>query len=321
MKKIIIDTDPGHDDALAIMLAVKSDMFEIKAITSVAGNSTIENTTRNARYILELLDRKDIPVYSGAGKPLERELIKAVVHGTAGLEGADPKMEPNLTGNASDKIIELVQKNPGEIIIVALGPLTNIALAIKKDPETMRRIKEIVIMGGAIRVPGNKNRVGEFNFFVDPEAAEIVFNFPVRKVLVPLDACNNVQLQLKDFERISNKRLREPILAMMKPFIRNIFKDEGVNAALVYDALTVYYLLNPRACKVEYLDIKIEAKSELTRGMSVADLRNVSDKKPNTIVVSYISSEEFKEDFIRTLSKETLLNKDKLNNSLVKEET
>ena len=307
MKKIIIDTDPGHDDALAIMLAVKSEMFEIEAITTVAGNSTIENTTRNARYILKLLEKENIPVFSGASKPLEKELIQALVHGTSGLEGLDPKIKANLTNNAVEKIIEIISKNPEEITIVALGPLTNIAKAIKQNPEVMKLVKEIIIMGGAIRVPGNKNRVAEFNIFVDPEAADIVFKFPIKKTLVPLDACNNVQLQLTDFEKIKGS-LKQPVLAMMKPFIKNIFADEGVNAALVYDALTVYYLMNPEACKIKEYNIKIETKGELTRGMTVVDLRNKQEEKPNVIVVENISESAFKNDFIELLSKETLIN-------------
>ena len=115
MYDVIIDTDPGHDDALAIMLAVKSNIFKIHAITTVAGNSTIENTTRNARFILNLLGREDIPIYSGSEKPLKRDLIKAVVHGESGLEGLDPKNEPNLTGDAVERIISIVENNPGKI--------------------------------------------------------------------------------------------------------------------------------------------------------------------------------------------------------------
>jgi inosine-uridine nucleoside N-ribohydrolase/succinylglutamate desuccinylase len=302
MKKIIIDTDPGNDDALAIMLAVKSGQFDIKAITTVAGNSTIENTTRNARYILELLERKDIPVYSGSEKPLKRDLIQAVVHGKRGLEGINPINNPEITGNAVEKILEIIKENPYEITIVAIGPLTNIARAIQKSPEIMKKAKEIVIMGGAIKVPGNKNRVAEFNFFVDPEAADIVLNFPVKKTLVPLDACNKVKLQLEYFEKITNQKIREPVLNMIAPFIENIYKDEGINAALVYDALTVYYLLNPKSCKINQYDILIETKGELTRGMSVADLR-IKPEKNNIIgVIEYVNENEFKRDFIDILS-------------------
>ena len=299
---VIIDTDPGHDDALAIMLAVKSDLFDIKAITTVAGNSTIENTTRNARYLLKLLNREDIPVFSGAEKPLERDLIKAIVHGESGLEGLDPKNEPYLTGDAVEKLLSIIQNSTEKITLVTLGPLTNIAKAIQKDPLIMSKLKEIVIMGGAIRVPGNKNRVAEFNIFVDPEAADIVFNFNVKKILVPLDACNHVKLTLEDFEKIQNKTLSEPILSMVKPYIENISADEGVKAALMYDPLTVYSLIKPDACRGKSYNVLVETKGELTRGMTVVDLRKISQDVPNIYVIENISEKDFKRDFINYLS-------------------
>ena len=298
---IIIDTDPGHDDALAIMFAVKSEIFDIKAITTVAGNSTIDNTTRNARYFLNLLDREDIPIYSGSKKPLLRKLIKAVVHGESGLDGINPKNNSNLTNDAVDKIIKIV-KNNENITIVTIGPLTNIASAIEKDGESMKRVKQIVIMGGAIKVPGNKNRVAEFNIFVDPDAANIVFNFPVKKFLVPLDACKNIQLQLEDFEKLRGTTLYEPIMAMMIPYIENIFKEEGIKAALMYYPLTAYYLFNPNVCKIKEYDLKVETKGELTRGMIVPELRN-SPKEYNVNVIEVINGESFKKDFINVLRK------------------
>lgn len=301
MRNILIDTDPGHDDALAIILAVKSGQFNIAAITTVAGNSNIENTTRNARYILKLLDREDIPVYSGAEKPLARELVQAVVHGKSGLEGIDPTNPAELTGDGVDQIISIIEKT-SDVTIVTLGPLTNIAQAIQKTPDVMERVKEIVMMGGAIQVPGNKNRVAEFNVFVDPEAADVVFRFPVKKTLVPLDACNHVQLRLEDFEKIANPILRKPILAMMKPFIENISVDEGVKAALVYDALTIYYLLNSSVCKTNNYDIIVETKGEITRGMTVADLRTRVGKEENVTVVEHIPAESSKKDFIAFLN-------------------
>jgi len=323
MRKIIIDTDPGHDDCLAIMLAVKSNEFEIEALTTVAGNSSIENTTRNAKYILKLLGREDIPIYSGAAKPLKKELIMAVVHGESGLAGIDFEKEnisSQLTNDASDKILEIVKNNPNEITLVALGPLTNIALAIEKNLEIMKKVKEIVMMGGAIRVAGNKNRVAEFNIFVDPDAANIVFNFPIRKSLIPLDACNQVKLTEEDFKKITNPSLRQPILDMMGEFMGGIYNNElGERVALVYDALTVYYLLNPDACKTEFLDIKIETSSELTRGMTVADLRPVSNKNPDIKVINYINCNKFMEDFIRILSEETLINAENITKSLKEE--
>jgi purine nucleosidase len=303
-RKIIIDTDPGHDDVMAIMLAIKSNMFDIQAITTVCGNSSIANTTRNARFVLNLLNRNDIPVYSGANKPMKRPLIQAVVHGKSGLDGIDPTNKPGLTGDAVEKILAEVNANPNKVTIVALGPLTNIAQAILKEPTIMMKVKEIVMMGGAVKVPGNKNRVAEFNIFVDPEAANTVFSFPILKTLVPLDACNHAKMSLQDFKTIKNPTLQAVLLKMVKPYINNIAKDEGVKAAMMYDPLTVYYLLNPKVAKVYRCNIAIETKGELTRGMTVADLRTKPQEKENVTVVEYISENKFRNDFIEILSRE-----------------
>lgn len=301
-RKIIIDTDPGHDDAMALMLAVQSGEFDIKAVTTVCGNSTIENTTRNARYVLDLLKKKELSIYSGASKPLKRKLIQAVVHGKSGLEGIDPTNDAFLTNDAVNKIIALIKKNPFEITLVTLGPLTNIASAILKNPSAMKKVKEIVSMGGAIKVSGNKNRVAEFNMFVDPEAAQIVMDFPVKKTFVPLDACNHVQMSLKDFMAIRNKILKTAILKMIRPYIRNIEKDTGINAALMYDPLTVFYLLSPTSCTVDGYSIQVETKGKFTRGMTVADFRVVKDNAiKNCNVVTSINEREFIKCFISAL--------------------
>lgn len=301
-QKIIIDTDPGHDDAMALMLACKSPELDILAVTTVCGNSTIENTTRNARFILEFLERGDIPVYSGARAPLERELIQAVVHGKSGLEGIDPTNESQLTGDAADKILRIVKENPGEVTIVTLGPLTNIAQAVQEDPQTMQKVKGIVAMGGAIEVAGNKNRVAEFNIFVDPEAADTVLRFPVPITLVPLDACNHVRMQLEDIRRFENEQLRELLFKMLAPYIANLARDAGVKAALMYDPLTIFYLLQPEACKTAKMNVLIETQGKLTRGMTVAERRKVGDRlDPNVTVVTHIDAESFIERFIQTL--------------------
>lgn len=309
MKKIdlIINTDPGHDDAMAIMLAERSKRFNILALTTVAGNSTIENTTRNARYILGLLGRDDIPVYSGSGRPLKRKLIQAAVHGKSGLEGIDPKNPPMLNGESVDRIIEIVDSRPGKVRIATLGPLTDIAKAIKKSPSIMKKVKDIVIMGGAIRVPGNMSRVAEFNFFVDPEAADIVMQFPVKKTLVPLDPCNSIGLTLRDFSSIKDAVLRNALLRMAEPYIRNLYKEGGDTVALMYDPLTIYCMLNPKAVKTYQCNVMVETKGELTYGMSVADLRRVTDAKPNVEVVESISREAFRRDFVTYLSGNSML--------------
>ena len=301
-KQIIIDTDPGHDDALAIFLLEKSRFFEIKAVTTVAGNSTIQNTTNNARYILDLI-KSDTPIYSGAEKPLKRDLIKAVVHGEGGLAGAEIIKREKLTGNASEKIIEIVRANPNKISILAIAPETNIAEAFIKDPELPSLIKEIVIMGGAISVPGNKNRVGEFNIFVDPDAAEIVFNANVKKILIPLDVCNDVFFSINDFEKLNGSLLYESIKNMMDFYIDGIKTFEKTSGALMYDPLAAYYLINSGAFKTVPMDIKIENKSELTCGMTVADKRTWGDKKYNIDVAISVDKEAFAKDFFSILNK------------------
>ena len=299
IQDIIIDTDPGYDDFLALMLAIKSGMFKIHAITTVAGNTTIENTTRNTRYILSLLKREDIPVYSGAEKPLARDLLQSSVHGEGGLGNLRPRNEANLTHDAVEKILSIIEKNPNQLKLITLGPLTNIAKAIRQKSEIMSQVQEIVIMGGAIKVPGNANRVAEFNIFVDPEAADIVFRFPVKKTLIPLDACMNVKMRVSDFERIKDPVLREPIVSMMTVCIKLISEKDGIDAAQMYDPLTVYSLMNPSACKKIDYHVAIETKCEITRGMTVAELRKIRKEKPNVTVVEWISEKSFKEDFIK----------------------
>ena len=309
MKKIIIDTDPGIDDALAIMLAVKSGLFDIKAITTVMGNSNIENTTKNAQWILDCLDEKNIPIYSGSSKSLEGNFKSSFVMGDGGLGGLIFKNNTILTGNAVEKILEIIGSNPGEISIVAIGPLTNIASAIQKNPDIMKQIKELIIMGGAIKVSGNMNRVAEFNIFNDPRAAEIVFNFPVNKILIPLDLCNSVQLLKEDFDKIEGD-LKKPIFDLIDNFMNRLeINETGKRVALVYDALAIYYLINPLAYICENLDVRVETKGELTRGMTVVDFRPVGKKDNNFKVAFEIDKAIFIRDFIQILSKKTLINK------------
>jgi inosine-uridine nucleoside N-ribohydrolase len=299
-KQIIIDTDPGHDDALAIILLQKSGVIDIKAITTVAGNSSIQNVTNNARYIADLVGIK-APIYSGVDKPLSRNLILADVHGESGLDGANLTKKELLNSLAVDKIIEIVRANPGQISVVIIGPETNIAKAIIKEPELPKLVKEFVIMGGAINCPGNKNRTAEFNIFVDPEAAEIVFNSGAKIIMIPLDICNKIILTLQDFKKIKSN-LSRPIIAMMRKFISGINKFERVKGALVYDALAAYYLINPRAYTLTKADIRIETKGEYTRWMSVMDQRNYGKKNLNINLVTRINKSSFIKDFIRILN-------------------
>lgn len=305
LQKIIIDTDPGHDDALAIMLLAKSGLVDIQAITTVAGNSNIKNVTKNAAYVLDLLQRRDIPIYSGRSQPLGRKLVLAVVHGTSGLDGADTShANYRLTGDADAQLVRIIEENPHKIILLAIGPLTNIARAFIKNPRLPKLLKKIIIMGGAINVCGNKNRVAEFNMFVDPEAADVVFRTDIPKVLIPLDVCNTMPLFLKNFEALKGAVLYKPIMSMMKRFIRGIEKYEGIQGALVYDAVAAYFLINPKAFKLEAMDIVIETQGKYTSGMTVAEKRISEKKMYNVGVVTYVDRDQFVSDFLTILKKQ-----------------
>ena len=296
-KKLMIDTDPGHDDALALLLMIKSGLYDIQAVTTVAGNSTIENCTRNAQFVLDLVD-SHIPIYSGYEKPLERDLIQAVVHGVSGLAGANTaKTKYVMTNNAPKKITEIARKNPG-ITLLTLGPLSNIARALELESKLPELVDQVVMMGGAIDVPGNKNRVAEFNMFVDPEAADIVFNSSLKKVLVPLDACNDVILYEKDFLKIKNQSLLNVLMPMMEHYIEGIGSDEGTKGALVYDALAAYYLINPMAFTTQEMDIVIETQGKYTFGMTVAEKRGNKNSNLNALVTTKVDSDKFVGDFI-----------------------
>lgn len=301
---ILIDTDGGHDDVLALLMLLKSKQFNIIAITTVAGNTTVSNATKNCFYTLNLTNQK-IPIYSGSTRPLRRKLIQAVVHGKSGLDGANLKdIVSKLTNDAPEQIANLIINNPYKIKILTLGPLTNLAKVLVVYPKIEELIDEIVIMGGAIDVCGNKNRVAEFNMFVDPEAADIIFRSNIPKVLVPLDPCSNVLLKEKDFKKISNNRIRIEVVAMMREFITNIDKFEGVKGALVYDVLAAYFLINKSAFKLQKMDIVIETKGEHTSGMTVVEKRVIAKRIYNASVVVKIDGNKFTNDFIKILSKQ-----------------
>lgn len=300
-QKIIIDTDPGHDDAMAVLMMLASPQIEVLAITTVAGNSTIENTTRNARYILNLAKRDDIPLFAGAEKPLERSLIQANVHGKSGLDGSGAELlnAEKTQDTASDKIIEIVKQNPAEIILLTLGPLTNIAKAFLKSPSLPSIIKKIVVMGGAITAPGNKSRAAEFNFFVDPEAAKIVLESEVEKILVPLDACNDIVLPQKEIQGLKESgSVGRELSRMLVPYIENIKKFDAMTGALMYDPLAAYYLINSAAFGFEEMDVVVETKGEYTFGMSVAERRPGALKKTNVKVAVKIDRQKFIDDFV-----------------------
>jgi inosine-uridine nucleoside N-ribohydrolase len=301
--KIIIDTDPGVDDAMAIMLAVKSDAFDIKAVTTVCGNTTIENTTRNAAYILNIVNASSIPIYSGAEKPLRRTLITGTVMGRTGLGGIQPENKPVLTKNAPEKLAEIVEENPNEITIVAIGPLTNVAKAIAENPEAMNKTKELIIMGGALTIPGNISTAAEFNIFVDPDAAKTVFEFPIKKTLVPLDVCYRTIFALRDFENISDPSLREILIKMVTPYIANLKTNEKVDGAVMYDVLTIYYLLDTQNCGTYKATIQVENQDPANMGRTFVDNQTLTREEEKVTVLDTVDKDRFLNYFLRAFTR------------------
>ncbi len=300
-QKIIIDTDPGCDDMLAILLMCASPLIDIKAITTVAGNSTLQNVTNNARYILDIAQCPDLPLYPGASKPLVRDPIQATVHGTSGLETATAINDVPLNNLAVDKILDIVRASPGEISLLILGPQTNIAAAIRQSPETMKLARAFVIMGGAFTVPGNQTIAAEFNICADPEAAAIVAGFPVAKTYIPLDLCNQIQVPLSEFARIQNTQVRTAVTTALSPYIRNIQRNElKSQGALMYDVLAAYYLLAPEVCTTRNRRVIVETNGTYTYGMTLIDYRA---SRPNATIVTDIPAPHFINDYFRMLNK------------------
>lgn len=294
MQRIIIDTDPGKDDFLAILLLILSKQVNIEFIATVMGNSTIKNVTSNARYLLNLTS-SPTPLYSGARKPLKRKLTLGKVMGTSGLDGVDVPKIKTLNNQAVSRLIKAIMDNPGEISLLVLGPQTNIAQALQAEPKLSKNIKTIIFMGGSINSPGNMNRVAEFNYFVDPDAAEIVMNSSTPKVMIPLDLCYQVPFFMKDFENLYGSKYANVIKKIMTPYIDALAKYDDQPGAIMYDAIAAYYLLNPQSFTLTPMDIVVETKGTYTRGMAVVN--KSSSAIPNVMVATDINQQQFKNDF------------------------
>jgi len=283
-QRIILDTDPGVDDAIAFFLALRSPELQVEAITPVSGNVPLAFTLPNALRLIEIAGRPEIPVAAGAAVPLMRRLVTAAyVHGNNGLGGVEfpePKIKP-VAENASDLIRRVVRANPGEITIVAIGPLTNVATVLKADPGIAPMIKSFVLMGGSLS-GGNITPAAEFNFYVDPEAARIVFDSGVPITMVGLDVTNKVLLhesQVRILEAAQNPvsqaagKIMRATMSRIKPT-----KDETVVA--MHDPLTIASLIDPSVVTLKDYYVQIETTGEMTAGMSVGYYRGPVRRSP-----------------------------------------
>lgn len=296
---IIIDTDPGQDDAVAILLALASPELEILGITAVAGNVPLALTEVNARKICELAGRTEIKVYSGASRPMLRKLVTAEhVHGRTGLDGPvlpDPKMKLEKQ-HAVDFIIEtLMERAAGTVTLCVLGPMTNIGLALVREPRIASRIKRIVAMGGGFFEGGNVTPTAEFNIYVDPQAARLVFESDIPITLIPLD-CTHQALTTKSrvekFRAMNNKT--GPAVAQLLDFFERFDEQKyGTDGGPLHDPCVIAWLLHPELFTSRDVNVSIECESELTMGMTVIDWWRVTERKANATVCSGINANGF----------------------------
>ena len=299
-RKIIIDTDPGQDDAVAILLALASpEDVTVLGITAVAGNVPLDLTQKNARIICELAQKTDVPVFAGAKRPLERPLVTAEhVHGKTGLDG--PQLpDPTMTlqdQHAVDFIIQTLRAElSGTITLCPLGPLTNIAAAFNQAPDIIERVQEVVLMGGAYFEVGNITPTAEFNIYVDPEAAEIVLKSGADITMMPLDVTHKALVTKNRNDRF--RALETPVgvaVAEMTDFFERFDREKyGSDGAPLHDPTVIAYLINPKLFTGRYVNVDVETKSELTLGMTVADWWRVSNREPNAMFIGDLDADGF----------------------------
>jgi inosine-uridine nucleoside N-ribohydrolase len=299
---IVIDCDPGHDDAIAILLALASPEVEVRGITTVAGNQTLEKTTRNALKILELAGRTDIPVAAGADRPLRRTLRTAAhVHGESGLDGPDlpePSTRP-IAAHAVDLLDELIE--PG-VVLVPTGPLTNVALLLQRHPDVRDRLDRIVWMGGAI-AEGNVTPAAEFNAFVDPEAAAAVFGSGIDVTMVGLDVTHQALFTSAHAERLRGAGAAGRTVAELADFFLEFHRRlYGFEGAPIHDAVAVAHVIDPTLVETLRCNVEIETKSQHCDGRTVVDRWLVLDAPRNADVGIGIDSERFLELLVERIA-------------------
>ena len=299
-RKIIIDTDPGQDDAAAIMLAFASpEEIEVLGLCAVAGNVPLALTSRNIRIVCELCGRPDARVYEGARQPLGRQLVTAEhVHGRTGLDGAElpePAM-PVQPQHAVEFIVETIMREPaGTVTLCTLGALTNVALALQKEPAIAGRVRELVMMGGGFFEGGNITPAAEFNIYVDPEAAAAVFSSGMPIVMMPLDVTHQLLTRKDRVARIAalGTRPAQVLVDWLAFFERFDEEKYGSDGGPLHDPSVIAYLLKPELFSGRHCNVEIETQSELTVGMTVVDWWRVTGRKPNAMVMRHVDADGF----------------------------
>jgi purine nucleosidase len=299
IRKIIIDTDPGQDDAVAILLALASPELDVLGITAVAGNVPLALTEKNARKICELAGKPETKVFAGAIRPMARTLVTAEnVHGKTGLDGPtlpEPTM-PLQDGHAVDFIVEtLMREDAGAVTLCALGPLTNIALALVREPRIAPRIREIVLMGGGFFEGGNTTPAAEFNIYVDPHAADVVLKSGIPVVMIPLDCTHKALTTARRVAAFRDLGTRPGVaVAELLEFFERFDESKyGTDGGPLHDPCVIAYLLKPEYFSGRYINVTVETASELTMGMTVADWWGVTGRPKNVTYIRDVDHDGF----------------------------
>lgn len=296
MRNVILDCDPGHDDAISIIIgASKRSALNILGITTVAGNVEVEKNTVNALKVSELIGL-DVPVVEGAVRPLVRESeIAPEIHGETGMDGPvlDVPVKEKSPGHAVDFIIDQVKKSPDKVTLVPTGPLTNIALALIKDPSIKDEIDEIILMGGGTF--GNWTPAAEFNIYVDAEAAKVVYESGLPVTMFGLDVTHQVIADEAVINRVAKiDNVTANFVKELLVFFAETYKDHfGFPGGPIHDACTTMYLINPEMFTFENVNVTIETKGEATYGMTVVDLLKTTGKPENVKFATGVDQETF----------------------------
>lgn len=305
--KIILDVDTGIDDAIGLILAIKSRQFDILGITTVNGNVSLETATTNTCKILDLLGEQEISVIKGAEAPiLRKSFFEHRIHGEDGLGGALKDVQVHKQpdeGFASDFIINSILSFSGEVALVMTGPLTNLALAVKKCPQIVKHVKEVIFMGGVVRGVGNVTPTAEYNAYVDPEAVKIVLQAGFDSITqVGLDVTRQALLTEDHLKLMKNGSLADYIKTSTSDYMKKYFERNQVRACAMHDPLAVAVAIQPDLVKKEKFHVDVETKSELCDGQIVCDFQNRLMKSPNVNVCLDVNAEAFFDLFIRIIN-------------------
>ena len=305
-KRILFDTDPGIDDACAILLALASPELSLEGLSIVHGNCSVDQATVNALSVLELADAGHVPVARGCELPLvQPSLLAPETHGNTGLGYAQlpkPRARP-IVQHGADFLIEKIMSSPGEITLVAIGPLTNVALAIRQEPRLVQAVREVIVMGGAIRYEGNTTALAEFNTYVDPHAAHIVYHSGMPITLVPLDVTYQCVLTKADIQKM--RRVDSPVTKFVEDATRFYmeFHDEfqSIEGCVINDPLALALTFAPELCSYREMPVDVDISGGISMGKTIGDFYNYGKQPANMRVALGVKPREFMDLFVERI--------------------